>query len=130
MNLWHAGAMTKRLLLVMLVAAACSKKAAPTTTTTQTGGGDAPAGPVGTLKDLQNGDRACYVILDFDGQEQSIEGDFDLCAGGPKDATALIGKRVTYTTERANVQAASCQGDPECSDSDTVELIVTIIEVP
>jgi hypothetical protein len=130
MNLWHAVAMTKRLVLVMLLAAACSKKAPATTTTANSGGGDAPAAPAGILKDLQNGDRACYVILEVDGQEQSIEGDFDLCAGGPKDATALVGKRVTYTTERANVQAASCQGDPDCSDSDAVDLVVTITAAP
>lgn len=77
----------------------------------------------GTLKDLQNGDRACYVILDTAAGELSLEGDFDLCAG---DATALIGQDVTWTTTKANVQAASCQGDPSCTDSDEVDLVDSI----
>jgi len=116
--------MTKRLIFVVLIAA-CSKKADPTPPTPPA----APT-PVGTLKELQNGDRACYVILDIDGQEQSMEGDFDLCEGGPRDASALVGKRVTYTTERAKVQAASCEGDPECAESDEVDLVKTITAAP
>lgn len=70
------------------------------------------------------------MVLDVGGQEQSLEGDFDLCAGGAKDATALVGKQVTYTTRKANVQAASCEGNPECTDSDEVDLVITITEAP
>ncbi len=88
------------------------------------------AGPAGTLKELQNGDRACYVVVDVDGAEQSIEGDFELCPGASKDASALIGQRVTWTTEKAKVQAASCEGNPDCADSDEVDLIVTITAAP
>lgn len=118
--------MTKWLAIAALLLGACSKNAqkpaTPVTPTAQT--------PVGTLKDLQNGDRACYVVIEVDGAEQSIEGDFDLCAGGPKDATALIGKRVTYTTEKAKVQAASCEGNPDCTDSDEVDLVTSISAAP
>ena len=89
-----------------------------------------PAGPVGTLKELQNGDRACYVIVESAQGEQSIEGSFELCAGGTQDASALIGKPITYTTERAKVHAASCQGDPECADSDEVDLVSSISAAP
>ena len=88
------------------------------------------AGPAGTLKELQNGDRACYVVVDVDGAEQSIEGDFELGPGASKDASALIGQRVTWTTEKAKVQAASCEGNPDCADSDEVDLIVTITAAP
>lgn len=88
------------------------------------------AGPVVTLKDLQNGDRACYVVVDTGAGEQSIEGDFELCAGGGKDATSMIGTRVTYTTEKANVLAAACEGDVDCGKSDQVDLIVTITAAP
>ena len=88
------------------------------------------AGPVGTLKELQNGDRACYVVVDTAGGEQSLEGDFELCAGGGRDATALIGQRVTWTTEKANVLAASCEGDMDCGRSDEVDLITTISPAP
>lgn len=119
--------MTNRLVFVVLLAA-CSKQSAPTPAAPTPP--PATSGPVGTLKDLQNGDRACYVILDIAGEEKSLEGDFDLCAGGPKDATALVGKRVTYTTERAKVQAASCEGKPDCTDSDEVDLVTTLSESP
>lgn len=88
------------------------------------------AGPAGTLKELQNGDRACYVVVDTAAGEQSIEGDFELCPGASKDASALIGQRVTWTTEKAKVQAASCEGNPDCADSDEVDLIVTITAAP
>ncbi len=116
---------TTLFLALALAAAACGgKKSAPTT--------PAPgaAAPTGTLKELQNGDRACYVVVDTDAGEQSIEGSFDLCEGGPHDATALIGQRVTWTTEKANVLAASCEGDMDCGKSDEVELIITLTAAP
>lgn len=86
--------------------------------------------PAVTLKGLQNGDRACYVILQSATGESSLEGDFELCAGGGHDASALIGRRITYTTSKANVLAASCQGDVDCGKSDSVDLVVTIVAAP
>ncbi len=84
-----------------------------------------------TLKELQNGDRACYVVVTTaKGEEQSIEGDFDLCPSNTKDASAMIGKKVTYKTKKANVLAASCQGDMDCGKSDEVDLIVEITAAP
>ncbi|HVV84676.1 MAG TPA: hypothetical protein VHE35_16535 [Kofleriaceae bacterium] len=88
------------------------------------------AGPVGTLRDLQNGDRACYVVVDTDAGQQSIEGDFALCAGGDHDATALIGKRVTWTTTKQSVLAAECEGDESCGKSDEVDMIDSITAAP
>ncbi len=80
-----------------------------------------------TLAALENGDRACYVrVVKADGSEASLEGDFELCKGGGHDATALIGKRVTYTTKQAKVLAASCEGDMDCGKSDEVDLVITI----
>jgi len=109
--------------------AACSSKKAPTAPTGSTAA--AAAGPVVTLKELQNGDRACYVVFtDASGAEQSIEGDFELCPGAGRDASALIGKQVTYTTEKANVLAASCEGDVDCGKSDEVDVITTITAAP
>ncbi|MBK9032416.1 MAG: hypothetical protein IPL61_14085 [Myxococcales bacterium] len=90
----------------------------------------AAAGPTGVLKALENGDRACYVVLEDAAGEQSLEGDFDLCEGGPHDATALIGQRVTVTTRKANVLAASCEGDMDCGKSDEVDLVETITPAP
>ncbi len=111
-------------LLTVLILTACGGKAAAPATPAPAGG------PTGTLKELQNGDRACYVVVEVDGAEQSIEGDFELCPGAGRDASGLIGQRVTWTTEPAKVQAASCEGDPDCADSDEVDLIVTITAAP
>lgn len=120
--------MTSRsLVLALCVAlAACGgKKAAATTPAAP-----AAAGPVGTLRSLENGDRACYVVVDTDGGEQSIEGDFELCPGGGHDASALIGQRVTWTTRKASVLAAACEGDVDCGKSDEVDLVTTITAAP
>ena len=83
--------------------------------------------PSGLLRALQNGDRACNVVLMTDAGELSIEGEFDLCEGGSHDATPLLGQRVTWTTEKAAVQSASCQGDPECTDSETIDVVNTLM---
>lgn len=108
--------------------AACGGKAAPAAPgAASTAAG---AGATGVLKGLENGDRACYVVLEDATGEQSIEGDFDLCEGGAHDATALIGQRVTVTTRKANVLAASCDGDVDCGKSDEVDLVETITPAP
>ena len=65
-----------------------------------------------------------------DGEEQSQEGSFELCEGGGSDASALIGKAVVFTTQVENVLAASCQGDMDCGQSDSVEVIQTITAAP
>jgi hypothetical protein len=92
-----------------------------------------PKGPMGDhegiLRGLQAGDRACYVELDHPDGQLSIEGSFELCADGSDDATPLIGKHVTYKTRKANVLAASCDGDMDCGKSDVVDLIETITVV-
>jgi hypothetical protein len=84
-----------------------------------------------TLRDLQNGDRACYVVVEkADGSREDLEGDFDLCAGGGHDATAMIGKRIRYTTRAESVLAASCEGNVDCGASDQVDLVVTLDAAP
>lgn len=91
----------------------------------------AAAATVYTLTELQNGDIACYVVLkDGAGVETTIPGDFELCAGAGHDATSLIGKSVVITTSKESVQAASCQGDPDCKDSEIVDLVATITAAP
>ncbi len=118
--------MQRLALVVVLLGSGCGGQAtAPTTAPPR----DEPPAVV-TLKALQNGDRACYVIVESDHGEQSIAGSFELCPGGAQDATALIGKPIRFTTERANVAAASCEGNPECSDSDEVDLVTSISAAP
>lgn len=87
------------------------------------GGGS--AGPSGTLLTLENGDIACYVLIQNDaGEEQTFDGDFDLC--GTK--MGLVGKKVSLVTQKANVQAGSCEGNPDCTDTEEVDLVVEINE--
>ena len=78
------------------------------------------------LTGLQNGDRACYVIVKDGKSERSMEGDFELCPGGSKDASQLIGRMVTYATRPGKVQAMSCGGNPSCTKTDTVDLVTRL----
>lgn len=85
----------------------------------------------GTLAELSVGDRACYVVVTTDtGERRSLEGDFELCPGGGRDASALIGKQVSWTTTTASVLAADCEGDQDCGRSDEVELVTDIVATP
>ena len=120
--------MRSSLLLAVLVAAACGGNAK--TTTPIAGSGGTPSAAAVTLKELQNGDAACYVVVVDGTEEKSLPGDFELCKGGAHDASALIGKHVTFKTEKQNVLAASCQGDVDCGKSDQVDLVTTITAAP
>ncbi len=72
------------------------------------------------VRSLTSGDRACYMeIEDAQGKTSSTEASFELC-----EQTDLIGQRVQLTRESANVLAASCQGNQDCPDRDTVNLVV------
>ncbi len=122
--------MRSSLLLVVILAAACGGKAKTTTPIAGSGGTPSAAAAAVTLKELQNGDAACYVVVVDGTEEKSLPGDFELCKGGAHDASALIGKRVTFTTEKQNVLAASCQGDVDCGKSDQVDLVTTITAAP
>lgn len=130
------------LLALVILAIACDKPSetpttAPTTSTptptsdpappTTTAPEPPPAKVIpteGKLVGLELGDRACYVHLESEGASISTEGDFELCAGGKNDATRLVGRTVIVTTEKANVLAASCEGNVDCGKSDQVDLVV------
>jgi hypothetical protein len=78
------------------------------------------ADPVMRIKSLTPGDTACYITLeDARGKRSEEMADFELC-----EKTKLIGQRVRLKRERSAVMAASCQGDPECKKTQTVNLIV------
>jgi hypothetical protein len=139
----------RSLAILVLLTAACDKSAAPQTSAPSDGPAPAPgttstasasvsstdAPPVAAapltgeavLEGLELGDRACYVQLATDAGSTSREGDFELCPGAARDASKLVGKRVVYTAERANVLAASCAGDVDCGKSDVVDIITTLV---
>ncbi len=86
----------------------------------------APAPPatapfVPVLESLEHGDVACYVTLRYADGPKDMLADFAIC-----DMEEAIGSKVSIRTESQSVMAASCQGDPECTDSETVELIVDL----
>lgn len=91
----------------------------------------AAASPVVTLEALENGDRACYLVVETErGETRSLEGAFDLCEGGGQDASPLIGQRITYATEKGNVLAAECEGDLDCGKYDEVDLVISVTAAP
>jgi hypothetical protein len=72
-----------------------------------------------TVQSLTAGDIACYVELIDDKNKVSTQyADFKICEQD------LVGKRVKLTYKSANVQAASCQGNPKCTATERVQLIV------
>ncbi|MGB0695041.1 MAG: hypothetical protein ACPGOY_05290 [Rhodospirillaceae bacterium] len=78
----------------------------------------AMAQETGTLQQTVYGDIACYLTLtDADGKPFEVMADFDLC-----EQDDLIGRRVVLTFETLSVMAASCEGDPECQDTEEVPL--------
>ncbi|AIE76058.1 hypothetical protein [Synechocystis sp. PCC 6714] len=83
----------------------------------QAGLADQPSTAI--VQSLTAGDRACYVeLIDNKGNISTEYADFDICEQD------LVGKRVKLTYEAGNIQAASCQGNPECTASERVMLII------
>jgi len=88
---------------------------------------EAAAAKQGKLVSLEQGDVACYVELKGKGGEELyLHGDFELCPGGGSDASKLVGQRVAYTTVATQVQADTCEGNPDCSDTQEVPLVLTL----
>lgn len=75
------------------------------------------------VKAVQQGDISCYIELERDGAVSMHSGDFEVCK------PELVGQRVVIETSQANVQSEECQGDPECTLSESVELIVKMTPV-
>lgn len=81
----------------------------------------------GTPVAFQSGDIACYVTLKDDkGTTFNSAADFELC----RQEKVLKGRRVALSYKPVQVQAASCQGDPNCRKSETKVLIVTAKPAP
>lgn len=75
----------------------------------------------GTVVDMNTGDIACYIgFKDDKGVDFFESADFEFCENPKK----YVGKRFALTYKLSKVQAASCQGDPKCTKSDIVPLVV------
>lgn len=83
--------------------------------------GDQMKRTTGTVSELQNGDRACYMVLkEPNGKEFTELATFDICG------MHIIGKRVLLTYKMEEVMAESCQGNPRCMKKDRVPLIIDV----
>lgn len=75
-----------------------------------------------TLVSATSGDIACYLTVRPDGGAERTEyADYRLC-----ERDDLIGQRVVLTPTPSPVQSPSCEGDPECTDTEMVNLITGI----
>jgi hypothetical protein len=93
---------------------------------------DSPTSPLAVdsavvvVRGLTMGDRACYIELeDGQGQRTQEEASFEICEQGQ-----LVGQRVRLTREPTSILAMSCQGNPECTERDLVDLIIVVEVVP
>lgn len=78
-----------------------------------------------TVRGLTAGDRACYMeVEDGTGNRREQMAAFELC-----ERADLVGKKVRLRLEKAQVQAESCQGNPDCTDTETVDLVQSVEEV-
>ena len=75
-----------------------------------------------TVTTLTMGDTACYVgFTDDKGKLHEEMAVFEMC-----EQEKFKNKKVIFSYIEENVMAAECQGDPECTKSDTVKLINSI----
>ncbi|CAN5548208.1 hypothetical protein BH23BAC4_BH23BAC4_08340 [soil metagenome] len=78
------------------------------------------------LRDLVAGDLGCYATFGTPDGTGVIEelAAFDVC-----EQEDLIGRQVSRTYETVNVPAASCEGDPECTDTEAVQVVMELTPV-
>ncbi len=129
-------------LLALIALAACASDPAPGVTTDTAPAGSNPAASTDSIPEsalrgdsamvdyeqavrlvsVQNGDRACYLTVQADGEPERTElADFRFC-----ERTDLVGRRVVLTVTPSEIMAESCQGDPACTDTEPVNLVTGI----
>jgi len=74
----------------------------------------------GVVTDIESGDISCYLTLRTDdGGTETVHADYSVC-----DSNVIIDHRVQIEYVPGQVAAASCEGDPECLDTESVPLAV------
>ncbi len=81
-------------------------------------GGEGPVN--GTLVSLEEAPVNCTLKLKTSAGEQAHRAHYGLCRDGDKDARSLVGKPVTATLVKSNVQKESCAGKTNCMDLEEV----------
>lgn len=78
------------------------------------------------VTDVDAGDRVCTLTLRTDaGAETDVYGDFSLC-----ETDGLMGERIQIEYAPDDILAASCDGDPDCLETETVALAVAADRIP
>jgi hypothetical protein len=119
-------------LVLTLALAACGGSSAPPAAepSNAAGGGSAAEATAGdttvyTFVSVEQADTACYVTVhDASGAEKTYPGEFDLCTHDPIPG---VGAKVRIEWGTANVLAASCEGNPDCPDSDEVAIVRKLV---
>jgi hypothetical protein len=74
----------------------------------------------GVVTDMQSGDVSCYLtIRTDDGASETVNADYSVC-----DSNVILDRRVQIQYAVGDILAPSCEGDPECLDTETVALAV------
>ncbi len=72
-----------------------------------------------TLVSMTAGDAACYLTVRPDGLAERTEvADYRMC-----ERDDLVGTRVVLTVTPSQILADSCQGNPECTDLEAVNMV-------
>lgn len=72
----------------------------------------------GVVRELSLGDRACYIMIEHEGDISHAMATMELC-----ERDELIDQFATFGHETASVIAMQCEGDPECDEYETLLLI-------
>jgi hypothetical protein len=108
---------------LLLAIGACERAAAPEAEALpapEESAGTATAeaeAPTVKVEQTQNGDRACYIVLEGG---DTLPADFAICE------IDLAGKTIRYQTEETAIQSMDCEGNPDCNLSDIVDLVVSV----
>lgn len=74
----------------------------------------------GVVTDIESGDISCYLtVRTDDGATETVHADYSVC-----DSDVILERRVQIEYVPGQVAAESCQGDPECLETETVPLAV------
>ncbi|MGI8896719.1 MAG: hypothetical protein ACR2HE_13910 [Casimicrobiaceae bacterium] len=130
-------------ILLSLVMGACGagetppekQASAPEPPVVERGGGDKPdpvasqidaGGEAVSVQELTLGDRACYMqVKSAQGESREEMAVMELC-----ERRELIGRTVRLSHETGSIAAESCQGNPECAESETVQLVSDVEVLP
>ncbi|WP_420456884.1 hypothetical protein [Rubrivirga sp.] len=74
----------------------------------------------GVVTDIESGDVSCTLTLRTDGgATEAVHADYSVC-----DSNVILDRRVQIEYAPSNLLAPSCDGDPDCLDTETVALAV------